>query len=244
MDQSMTKPKTFDALVRAGGPERFVREATEQAAQNEREYWLKALEREPLPRDKKKAALYAAYIGDLRRKLSVGRLDVIAREDMRGRVQRLRALGTWGEHKAVALLKRAGFTDVRELNSNHPFADIQATRVGKKYLIGVKTRNKYQVSGLLNPTYNIRKRGADVEAIARQHGAILAWVAISVIPEERKFSAYFGTIDEIQVGGERFSIPMMPKQTARYVCLSRPVEEADPSIQTEWSNGGYPNRRK
>jgi hypothetical protein len=242
------KPKTFNALASAGGPERFVREASERAARVEREYWLKTLEREPLPRDKKKAVLYAAYIDDLRRKLSLGRRDAIVREEIRGRVQRLRALGTWGEQKAVALLKRAGFTDVRELNSespNHRFADIHAIRGGKKYLIGVKTRNKYQVSGLLNPTYNIRKRGANLEAIALQHGgAILAWVAISVIPEERKFSAYFGTIEEIQIGGERFSIPMMPQQTARYVCLSRPVEEADPSIQAEWSNGGYPNRRE
>ena len=243
----MTKPKTFNALARAGGPERFVREASERAARVEREYWLNTLERESLPRDKKKAALYAAYIDDLRRKLSLGRPNAIAREEIRGRVQRLRALGTWGEHKAVALLKRAGFTDVTELNSefpNHPFADIHAIRGGKQYLIGVKTRNKYQVSGLLNPTYNIRKKGADVEAIARQYKATLAWVAISVIPEERRFSAYFGTIDEIQVGGERFSIPMMPEKIARYVCLSRPVEEADSSIHAEWSNGGYPNRRE
>src|ERR1700751_6257488 len=125
-------------------------------------------------------------------------------EEIRGRGQRLRALGSLGEHKAVALLKRAGFTNVRELNSefpNHPFADIYGTRGSKKYVIGVKTRNKYQVSGLLNPTYNIRKKGADVGAIARQHGAILGWVAISVIPEESKFSAYFGTIDQIQKGG-------------------------------------------
>ena len=168
-------------------------------------------------------------------------------EEIRGRVQRLRALGSWGEHKAVALLKRAGFTNVRELNSelpNHPFADIRATRGGKSYVIGVKTRNKYQVSGLLNPTYNIRKKGADVGAIARQHGAILGWVAISVIPEESKFSAYFGTIDQIQKGGERFSIPMMPEQLTRYECLSRPIEEADPSIHPQWSNGGYPNRRE
>jgi hypothetical protein len=243
----MARPKTFDALTRAGGPERFVREATERSARVEREYWLKMLEREPLPRDKKKAALYAAYIDDLRRKLRSGHPDAIAREEIRGRVQRLRALGTWGEHKAVALLKRAGFTNVRELNSefpNHPFVDIHATRGGKNYLIGVKTRNKYQVSGLLNPTYNIRKKGADVGAIARQHGAILAWLAISVIPEGRKFSAFFGTIDQIQEGGERFSIPMMPEQVARYECLSRPIEEADPSIHPEWSNGGYQNRRE
>ena len=86
------------------------------------------------------------------------------------------------------------------------------------YLIGVKTRNKYQVSGLINPTYNIHKRGADVESIARRHRAVLAWIAIPVVREEQLFSAYFGTIAQIQEAGERFSIPMRPEQTVRYEC--------------------------
>jgi hypothetical protein len=239
----MPKPKTFDALIRAGGPNR---EAAERRVERD-EYLLKILEGAPMPRDKKKAELHVTCIDELRRKLSSGSADAIKRENIRGRVQNLRELGKWGEQKAIAVLKRAGFDDVRELNSefpNHPFADIRATRGGKIYVIGVKTRNKYQLSGLLNPTYNIRKKGADVGAIARKHGAVLAWVAISVIPEERKFSAYFGTIDEIQEGGERFSIPMMPERLKGYECLSRPVEEADPSIHPQWSNGGYPNRRE
>jgi len=50
-------------------------------------------------------------------------------------------------------------------------------------MIGVKTRNKYTARGALNPTYNIRKKGANVAAIAEQHDAQLAWVAIQVIPE-------------------------------------------------------------
>jgi hypothetical protein len=115
---------------------------------------------------------------------------------------------------------------------------------GARYLIGVKTRNRYQVSGLINPTYNVRKRGADVEAIGRRHSATLAWVAIPVIPEEQTFSAFFGTITQIEDAGERFSIPMKPEQTARYECLWRPLEEFDPSIHPEWSNGGYPRRRR
>jgi hypothetical protein len=109
-------------------------------------------------------------------------------------------------------------------------------------LIGIKTRNKYQVSGLLNPTYNVRKRGVDVGAIARRHQAILAWVAIPVVPEEQKFSAYFGTIAQIEDRGERFSIPMKPEQTGRYECISRPLEEFDQSIRPEWSNGGHARR--
>jgi Holliday junction resolvase len=79
-------------------------------------------------------------------------------------VERLRALGNWGEKKAIHLLKRVGFDAVEELNtdfSNHPFGDICAERNGARYLIGVKTRNKYQASGLINPTYNVRKRGVN-----------------------------------------------------------------------------------
>jgi hypothetical protein len=129
-------------------------------------------------------------------------------------------------------------------STNHPFGDILAERAGARYLIGVKTRNKYQDKGLVNPSYNVRKRGADVESIARQYSAILAWVAIAVIPEEQTFSAFFGTVAEIEDAGERFSIPMKPEQTERYIPLSCLPEEFDPSIRAEWSNGGYPRRKR
>jgi Holliday junction resolvase len=160
--------------------------------------------------------------------------------------ERTKALGDWGEKKAVALLQKAGFRNVRDMNaemSNHPFGDIYAERGGVRYMIGVKTRNKYQVSGILNPTYNVRKKGANVWIIAQRHSAVLAWVAIQTIPEERKFSAYFGTIAQIEDRGERFSIPMRSERTPGYDCLSHPPEEFDPSIHPEWSNGGYPRRR-
>jgi hypothetical protein len=240
----MAKPKMFDALVRAGGPERFVREAAEQAANAERQRWLESLERAPSPKDAHLAELYVRYIRDLRRQLGIGQPLAVVREQTRERVQRKRALGDWGEKKTVDLLERAGFRNVRDMNAesaNHPFGDIFAERDGIRYLIGVKTRNKYQVSGLINPTYNVRKRGAEVEAIARRHNATLAWVAVAVIPEEQIFSAFFGTIAQIEEAGERFSIPMMPEQTVRYECLSQPLEEYDESIRPEWSNGGYLN---
>jgi hypothetical protein len=240
------KPSTLDALIQAGGPEQFVREASEQAIKAERQYWLTALEKKLLPRGRKKTALHAQYVRDLRRRLGLGQAQAVVREQTRGRVQRLRALGDWGERKAVELLKRAGFTDIQELNSefrNHPFGDVCATRGGVRYLIGVKTRNKYQTSGLLNPTYNVRKRGAEVGAIARRHRAVSAWMAISVIPETQTFSTYFGTLAQIEESGERFSIPMLPKHVANYECLSQPAEEFDSSIRVDWSNGGYSRRK-
>jgi hypothetical protein len=243
----MIKPKTFAALVRAGGPDQFVREAAKQAARTEQQQWLAVLERGPIPDDAAMGALHAKYVRELRRQLGLGQPVTVVREQTRERVQRKRVLGDWGEIKAVGLLKRAGFRNVRDMNAesfNHPFGDIYAEREGARYLIGVKTRNKYQVSGLINPTYNVRKRGADVKAIAQQYNAILAWVAIAVVPEEQRFSAYFGTIAQIEDAGERFSIPMRPEQTKRYECLSSPVEELDELIRAEWSNGGYPRRRK
>jgi hypothetical protein len=241
----MAKLKTLEALVRAGGPDRFVREAAVQAAQAERQRWLELLERGPSPKDAALAELHARYIRDLRRQLGIGQPLAVVREQTRERVQRKRALGDWGERKAVDLLKRAGFSNVRDINAeraNHPFGDIFAERDGLRYLIAVKTRNRYQVSGPINPTYNVRKRGADVKAVAQQYNATLAWVALAVVPEEQRFSAYFGTIAQIEDAGERFSIPMRPEQTKRYECLSRPLEEFDELIRAEWSNGGYDRR--
>ncbi|HMM90707.1 hypothetical protein [Bradyrhizobium sp.] len=242
----MAKPKTFQALLRAGGPDRFVRDAAEQAAHAERQHWLELLEQGPIPKESALAELHAKYIRDLRRQLGIGQPPVLVREQTRERVQRKRALGDWGERKAANLLKRAGFLEVRDMNAesaNHPFGDIFAERDGVRYLIGVKTRNRYQVSGVINPTYNVRKRRADVRAIARRHSATLAWIAIAVVPEKQTFSSFFGTIAQIEDAGERFSIPMQPEQTARYECLSRPLEEFDSSICSDWSNGGYPRRR-
>lgn len=237
--------KILEALVRSGGPNAFVREAAERAAQTERQRLLGLLEREPFPSDAAPAELRLRYIRDLRRQLGIGQPIAVVREQIRERVQRMRALGDWGERKAVDLLKRAGFSNVRDMNAenfNHPFGDVFAERDSTRYLTGVKTRNKYQVSGLINPTYNVRKRGADVSTVARRHNATLAWVAIAVIPEEQTFSAFFGTIAQIEDVGERFSIPMRPVQVSRYECLSRPLEEFDATIRPEWSNGGYLRR--
>ena len=154
--------------------------------------------------------------------------------------ERTRLLGTWGEKTAITLLKKAGFDPVRDMNAeyaNHPFGDIYAERKGARYMIGVKTRNKHQASGPLNPTYNVRKRGANVGLIAQRHNAVLAWVAIQTIPEEQTYTAYFGTISQIDESGERFSIPMQPHRTPAYECLAKDVFDA--TLRQEWSNGGY-----
>jgi hypothetical protein len=154
------------------------------------------------------------------------------------------ALGAWGEKKAVILLQTAGFSSVRDVNQethNHPFGDIYAERSARRYLIGVKTRNKYQASGPLNSTYNIKKNGMDVRAIAQRYDAELAWVTIQVVPEIHTFWSYFGTISQIEENGERFSVRMKPIETANYECLAD--GHVDLAVRSEWTNGGYPLRK-
>ena len=161
--------------------------------------------------------------------------------------ERRKALGDWGEQKALELLNRggSGFSKIRDINAesaNHPFGDIYAERGKVRFVIGVKARNRYQASGPLNPTYNVRKKGYDIDAIARRYDAVLAWIAIQTIPELQTFNAYFGTINQIQEAKERFSIPMRPRETSRYERLGAENEFA-PTLSAEWSNGGYPLAR-
>jgi hypothetical protein len=158
--------------------------------------------------------------------------------------ERRKALGDWGEAKAFELLTRAGsgFSNVRDINAetaNHPFGDLYAERGNDRFVIGVKTRNKYQASGPLNATYNVRKKGYDIDAIGRGYKATLAWIAIQTIPELQTFNAFFGTIDEIQEAKERFSIPMKPHETERYKRLGDKDEWAA-TLSKDWTNGGYP----
>jgi hypothetical protein len=120
--------------------------------------------------------------------------------------ERRKALGNWGEAKALELMKRpgSGFVNPRDVNAqthNHPFGDIYAERGTARFLIGVKTRCMYQKCGAPNPTYNVRKKGRDVAAVARPYKADLGWVAIQVIPEVQTFNAYFGTIAQIEDRG-------------------------------------------
>jgi|SRR5216684_2321794 hypothetical protein len=111
--------------------------------------------------------------------------------------ERTKALGRWGELKAMALLRSANFVNVRDLNTptrNHQFGDVLAERDGVCYMIGVKTRNKFQESGPLNAQYNMRKPGVDVVAIADRYKAVPAWVTIQVIPSFKPFRHISGRI--------------------------------------------------
>jgi hypothetical protein len=134
--------------------------------------------------------------------------------------------------------RRQFLRDVNEETHNHPFGDLYAELAREPFLIGVKTRNKYNDKGKLNGEYNVKKKGANVRSIGARYKADLGWIAIQVIPELQTFNAYFGTIAEIEEYGERFSIPMRPERTEKYMRLGR-EDEFDSSIRPEWSNGGY-----
>lgn len=150
---------------------------------------------------------------------------------------RSKALGNWGEQKALMLLKRAGFELVRDLNTemaNHPFADAFAARDPEKYIVGVRTRNKYTAAGPLNSPYNVCTKGVDLSWLESRYDARLACLALQVDVEAQLFSAFFATLAQVNELGIRYSIPMTAKATARYECLAR--NEHDPSIRPEWTN--------
>lgn len=153
---------------------------------------------------------------------------------------RKKELGNWGEAKAWSLLESAGFVEVRNVNQethNHPFGDLFGIRNGQRFLIGVKTRNKLQANGKLNPSFNITKRGRDLTPLAKKYDAVLAWVAIQVQSEKQRFSAYWGTVNQIIEAKERYSIPMKPDEVLAYECLVQ--DKPDKSIKPEWTNRSY-----
>ena len=153
------------------------------------------------------------------------------------RIERISKLGRLGELLAEECLSAAGFTAIKNLNAgaNFPYADIIATEGGQSYLIGVKARNEFRDVGSLNPTYNaikindaknreLKRLGmseaeitalmwAAVDKLAAPYGAIPAWIAIAMRPEQGTYSAYFGSAAMIR---HRRSIPMLPADRIKY----------------------------
>ncbi|RWA96022.1 hypothetical protein [Mesorhizobium sp.] len=70
-------------------------------------------------------------------------------EDIIARIRRTSKLSRLGEILAAEALALNGFSGIRDLNGdihNHPFADLLAEKSGKRYFIGVKTRNEDRTS--------------------------------------------------------------------------------------------------
>lgn len=155
--------------------------------------------------------------------------------------ERTKALGRYGEKITMGLLESAGFTAVRYMGAYHPFADYYAERKGHRFIISVRTRNMYLKNAnsrdgklKINPCYNICKKTTDVRQIANIHNAEPAWITIQVDAEAQSYSAYFGTIADLNAKGERYSVPMTPDCTAGYDSLAS--DWRDLEIKPEWTN--------
>ena len=145
-------------------------------------------------------------------------------QDLRD-ARRCKRLGDVGEQLAPMLLKRAGFDNVIDLNSlhsNYPFGDFLATRDGTRYVISVKTRNKWELPGPphLNSRYKLGGRCDELAAAAEiRERAVAAWLTIALA--RKTYDAYFGTVHLlIRLGLNAKGVPMTEKYTRRYECLA------------------------
>lgn len=147
--------------------------------------------------------------------------------------RRFKKLGDMGEAVAPVLLEEAGFNNIMNLNNqkmNFLFADFYAEKDGDKYLISVKTRNKYENSGNLNTRYKLgRKLYHNIETVLGQDDykdCIPAWMAIAM--DDSTFDAYFGTVGDLEGG---FGIPMSKRACEKHLCLARNrIHDFDPGV--------------
>ena len=97
--------------------------------------------------------------------------------DKRKEAARKKSLGELGELFAIKTLVDCEYDKIRNLNDvtmNESFADIYCEKDGKRYVISVKARNKYQVDGSLNSRYNLgtnayEKAGKQPRSIMPSH---------------------------------------------------------------------------
>ncbi len=143
-------------------------------------------------------------------------------------VSRCRNLGKIGEKKlAIALLSSAGFKEITDVNityrENFPFADLTAVRNGEKYVISVKSRNKYVKNSdtKINDRYKLSSHPNQlprlVQEAVRLLGGIPAFVAIITEPRKNTFSGYFG---ELSILRGNAVIPMRTPDLD-YECLGK-----------------------
>ncbi len=121
--------------------------------------------------------------------------------------KRKKALGELGELIGIKVLVDHGFVKVKNLNDkkrNYAFADIYAEKDGEKYVISIKARNKFQLNGLENLSYNLGKHVyINAEKAALDYNAKPYWMAIPF--DIDTFSVYFGSLECLS---EKFSIPI------------------------------------
>lgn len=132
---------------------------------------------------------------------------------------RKKSLGELGELFGIKALVDNSFERVVNLNDkkrNHPFADLYAEKEGKKYVISIKARNKYQRDGTLNAFYNLGKNAyGNAEAAKKKYDAEAYWMAIQF--DEHRYWIYFGSLTELN---HRNAIPLRECEEGKIgVCL-------------------------
>lgn len=109
---------------------------------------------------------------------------------------RKKSLGELGELFAIKALVDEKYDRIRNLNDDHmneAFADIYAEKDGKRYVISVKSRNKFLKNGKLNVRYNLGVNAYDkAERVAKEYDAEPYWMAIQF--GEHDYSVYFGSL--------------------------------------------------
>lgn len=138
--------------------------------------------------------------------------------------RRFKKLGDFGEQLTSGILAKNGFCEIIDLNTkmmNFPFADFSAERNSIKYIISVKSRNKYEHTGKLNSRYKLGNSEKTLNKIKTEEKYSEykdyepAWLAISF--EKKTFDAYFGTIEMLK---NKRGISMSKKHLDKYENLS------------------------
>ena len=113
---------------------------------------------------------------------------------------RKKSLGELGELVAIKVLVDNRYEKIINLNDNKlnfPFADLYAEKEDKKFVISVKSRNKYQKDNKLNAFYNLGKNFLDKALSAQnEYNAIPYWMAIQF--DKTTYSVYFGSIESLR----------------------------------------------
>lgn len=120
-------------------------------------------------------------------------------QDNKKEAARKKSLGELGELFALKALVDQKFDKIRNLNDqtmNEKYADIVAEKDGLKYVISVKSRNKYQINGKLNTRYNLGSNAYEkAEYAEEKYNAKAYWLAVQF--DNSSFSIYFGSLDSL-----------------------------------------------
>jgi hypothetical protein len=135
---------------------------------------------------------------------------LIYTNDTKKDARRRKTMGDVGEQYAIHLLERAGFVEIKNLNtlrSNFPLFDIIAKKDDRYYLFTVKARNKIENStGRVNPCYNIcalkgsSSKSQKSSALLKEHGypeitsEYHYWITCPIVPDTQ-WIFYWGRLD-------------------------------------------------